>query len=73
MAKPQTLRQIGLLSLLACAASGYGLYIDRQTPIALDLVEAHGRSVAPQVVMSNSFGFGGQNAALVVARAGWEP
>ena len=39
MAHAQTIRQAGLLSLLVCAASGYGVYIDRQTPVALDLVE----------------------------------
>ncbi len=34
----------------------------------LDLVQGGGRSLAPEYVMSNSFGFGGINAALVMRR-----
>jgi 3-oxoacyl-[acyl-carrier-protein] synthase II len=70
----------GALELLACIAT---LRDGRLPPnprlhqpdprITLDLVEAQGRTIGPEVVMSNSFGFGGQNAALVVARAGWKP
>jgi 3-oxoacyl-[acyl-carrier-protein] synthase II len=37
--------------------------------IDLDLVERTGRPGAPRVALSNSFGFGGQNATLVVGRA----
>ena len=33
------MRQTGLLSILVCASSGYLLYLDRQSPLALDLVE----------------------------------
>ena len=44
---PQTFRQLGLLSLLLCAASGYGVYIDRQTPVALDLVELQAQLGVP--------------------------
>ena len=35
----------------------------------LDYVPNHGREVQPNVVLSNSFGFGGINAALVLKRA----
>ena len=35
----------------------------------LDYVPNHGRNVAPRTALSNSFGFGGINAALVIRRA----
>jgi 3-oxoacyl-[acyl-carrier-protein] synthase II len=35
----------------------------------LDLITGDGRQLAPQVLLSNSFGFGGINAALVFRRA----
>jgi 3-oxoacyl-[acyl-carrier-protein] synthase II len=35
----------------------------------LDYVPQHGREVSPKVVLSNSFGFGGINAALVMKQA----
>jgi 3-oxoacyl-[acyl-carrier-protein] synthase II len=35
----------------------------------LDFVPGHGRDLQPEVVLSNSFGFGGINAALVFKRA----
>jgi len=35
----------------------------------LDYVPQHGREINPKVVLSNSFGFGGINAALVLKRA----
>jgi hypothetical protein len=47
VANAQTIRQTGLLSLLVCAASGYGIYIDRQTPVALDLVELQSQTGIP--------------------------
>jgi 3-oxoacyl-[acyl-carrier-protein] synthase II len=39
----------------------------------LDYVPHHGRDVAPSVVLSNSFGFGGINASLVLRRAEGAP
>lgn len=42
--------------------------LDRQDPdIDLDVVHGSARSVRAELAMSNSFGFGGQNAALVFA------
>lgn len=38
----------------------------------LDLVAGEPRRIAPAPVLSNSFGFGGHNACLVLAPAGWE-
>jgi 3-oxoacyl-[acyl-carrier-protein] synthase II len=35
----------------------------------LDLITGEGRTAAPEVILSNSFGFGGINAALVFRRA----
>jgi 3-oxoacyl-[acyl-carrier-protein] synthase II len=35
----------------------------------LDYVPQHGRELNPKVVLSNSFGFGGINAALVMKQA----
>ena len=34
----------------------------------LDLIRGEGRTAAPEVILSNSFGFGGINAALVFRR-----
>jgi 3-oxoacyl-[acyl-carrier-protein] synthase II len=44
-----------------------------QTPDAacdLDYIPGSGRTLSPRVVLSNSFGFGGINAALVLRAKG---
>ncbi len=44
--------------------------LDKQDPeIDIDVVHGGPRDAAPEVVMSNSFGFGGQNGVLVLARS----
>jgi 3-oxoacyl-[acyl-carrier-protein] synthase II len=44
--------------------------LDKQDPeIDLDVVSGEPRALAAEIVMSNSFGFGGQNGVLVLARA----
>ncbi len=46
--------------------------LNLETPDAgcdLDYVPQHGRALSPKVVLSNSFGFGGINAALVLKQA----
>lgn len=69
----------GALELLGCLAA-----LDRgvmppnahlETPdpkVDLDLVGRIGRPAPLGVVLSNSFGFGGQNASLVVAHRDWD-
>ncbi|HSK89896.1 MAG TPA: beta-ketoacyl-ACP synthase II [Euzebyales bacterium] len=42
---------------------------DQDPEIDLDIVSGEPRKADPEVVMSNSFGFGGQNGVLVLARA----
>ncbi|MFP3964440.1 hypothetical protein SMC26_19165 [Actinomadura fulvescens] len=37
--------------------------------IEIDVVSKTGRDSRPEVAVSNSFGFGGQNAVLVLTRA----
>src|SRR5260370_32798474 len=39
----------------------------------LDCLPGHGRAAAPELVLTNSFGFGGINASLVLRRAGPAP
>jgi 3-oxoacyl-[acyl-carrier-protein] synthase II len=44
--------------------------LDRPDPACdLDCLPQHGRAAAPEVVVSNSFGFGGINASVVLRRA----
>lgn len=64
----------GALELAACLAAFAGgalppnPHTDQADPaIDLDLVGAVGRPGAPAALLSNSFGFGGQNACLAVA------
>jgi 3-oxoacyl-[acyl-carrier-protein] synthase II len=40
---------------------------DRDPAITIDLVQGEARSITPGPVLSNSFGFGGHNATLVLA------
>lgn len=63
----------GTVELLAClAAFARGRlppnpHTDRPDPrIDLDLVERDGRAATPAIILSNSFGFGGQNACLAL-------
>jgi 3-oxoacyl-[acyl-carrier-protein] synthase II len=44
--------------------------LDTPDPLCdLDFIRGTGRAIQPEVVLSNSFGFGGINAALVLRRA----
>src|SRR5437773_10819054 len=44
--------------------------LERPDPACdLDCMRGEGRTAAPEVVLTNSFGFGGHNAALVLRRA----
>lgn len=71
-----TIAAAGAVELAACLAA---LAFDRLPPnptltqvdarIDLDLVERAGRARRVEVALSNSFGFGGQNATLIVGRA----
>ncbi|MCB9545035.1 MAG: hypothetical protein H6706_03990 [Myxococcales bacterium] len=68
-----TIAAAGAVELLACLAAFRGgrlppnAHLTAADPaLDLDLVEATGRAGAPGVILSNSFGFGGQNAALVL-------
>lgn len=71
-----TIAAAGAVELAACLAA---LAFDRLPPnptlaqvdarIDLDLVERGGRAGRVAVALSNSFGFGGQNATLIVGRA----
>ena len=46
------------------------LNLERPDPSCdLDYIPQHGRDARPEVVLSNSFGFGGINASLVLRRA----
>lgn len=63
----------GAMELLACLAAFHGGRLPPnphlQTPdraVDLDLVEPEGRAADPRVILSNSFGFGGQNACLAL-------
>src|SRR2546422_8629506 len=48
--------------------------LERPDPACdLDCLPGEGRAAAPEVVVSNSFGFGGINASLVLRRAGTGP
>ena len=71
-----TIAAAGAVELLACLAAFAqdalppNAHLDEVDPaIDLDLVEATGRAGKPQTILSNSFGFGGQNACLVIGRA----
>jgi 3-oxoacyl-(acyl-carrier-protein) synthase len=64
------------VELLACVAAlrggrlPPGVGLENPDPrIEVDLVPAEGRVSQPHVIMSNSFGFGGQNAVLLLASA----
>jgi 3-oxoacyl-(acyl-carrier-protein) synthase len=66
----------GAIEAAICAlATRYGwvpptVNLERPDPACdLDHVTGEGRVLAPEVVVSNSFGFGGINAALVFRRA----
>jgi 3-oxoacyl-[acyl-carrier-protein] synthase II len=66
----------GAIEAAICAlASRHGWLpptVNLETPdpeCDLDLVAGEGRDLAPEVLLSNSFGFGGINAALVFRRA----
>jgi len=69
----------GALELAACLASFAG---ERLPPnaglcepdplIQLDLVGREGRAGAPSVILSNSFGFGGQNCCLLIGHSEWD-
>jgi len=66
----------GAIEAAICAlATRYGwvpptVNLERPDPACdLDHVTGEGRALAPEVVVSNSFGFGGINAALVFRRA----
>jgi 3-oxoacyl-[acyl-carrier-protein] synthase II len=63
----------GAVELAACLAAFAGGRLPPnahlRTPdpkIAVDLVEREGRAATPSVILSNSFGFGGQNACLLL-------
>ena len=61
------------ISTLAIARGWIPPTVGLQTPDAacdLDYVPGTGRALLPRVVLSNSFGFGGINAALVLRAAG---
>ncbi len=68
----------GAIEAVACVAAlerGFlppTINIENQDPACdLDVVDAAcGRAASPRIVMNNNFGFGGQNAALVMRR--WE-
>src|SRR2546430_5377340 len=48
--------------------------LERPDPACdLDCLPGEGRPAAPEVVVSNSFGFGGINASLVLRRGGTGP
>lgn len=71
-----TIAAAGAVELLACLAAFAhdtlppNAHLTEVDPaIDLDLVERVGRPAAPQTILSNSFGFGGQNACLVIGRA----
>ncbi len=71
-----TIAAAGAVELLACVAAlrrgrlPPGVGLENPDPrVEVDLVPAEGRVSQPQVIMSNSFGFGGQNAVLVLASA----
>jgi len=66
----------GAIEAAICAlASRHGwlpptVNLERPDPDCdLDLITGEGRALAPEVILSNSFGFGGINAALVFRRA----
>ncbi|MCA9560423.1 MAG: beta-ketoacyl-[acyl-carrier-protein] synthase II, partial [Myxococcales bacterium] len=72
-----TIAAAGAVELLACLAAFAGErmppnpHLDRaDREIDLDLVEPEGRAGAPRFLLSNSFGFGGQNACLALAHPG---
>ncbi len=69
----------GALELAACVAALRGgrlppnAHLGAVDPkIDLDLVEREGRTGTPGVLLSNSFGFGGQNACLALAHPDWD-
>ncbi|MGK0359868.1 MAG: 3-oxoacyl-[acyl-carrier-protein] synthase II, partial [Bradymonadia bacterium] len=71
-----TIAAAGAVELLACLAAFAhdalppNAHLTEVDPaIDLDLVESTGRPATPQTILSNSFGFGGQNACLVIGRA----
>ena len=71
-----TIAAAGAVELAAClAALAAGrlppnpTLVHRDPRIDLDLVEPTGRKADVKLALSNSFGFGGQNATLVVGRA----
>lgn len=73
-----TIAAAGAVELLACLAAFHGerlppnphlMHADRA--VELDLVEPAGRAGKPRVILSNSFGFGGQNACLALGHPEW--
>ena len=71
-----TIAAAGAVELLACLAAFAhdtlppNAHLTEVDPaVDLDLVESVGRPATPQKILSNSFGFGGQNACLVIGRA----
>jgi 3-oxoacyl-(acyl-carrier-protein) synthase len=70
-----TIAAAGAVELAACLATFAGArlppnpHTEQVDPrIDLDLVGPTGRAAEPRILLSNSFGFGGQNACLVVGR-----
>ncbi len=68
-----TIAAAGAMELLACLAAFHGGRLPPnphlETPdraVDLDLVEPAGRAGTPRIILSNSFGFGGQNACLAL-------
>ncbi|MCU1454326.1 MAG: 3-oxoacyl-[acyl-carrier-protein] synthase, partial [Acidimicrobiales bacterium] len=60
---------VGLLSATAGKVPPVANLVDPDVTDAVDLVRDEPRSVAPAPFLSNSFGFGGHNASLVIAPA----